>query len=889
MDKTLQLRILTALNDKISGPLNRIRGSAGRSGQSMRELRDRLKGLERAQRDVGEFRELSRGLQASRRELGAAQSNVSRLAGAMRAAGEPTRAMRREFDQAVATARRLKTAHDTQARTLGTVRDRLRAAGISTTNLSRDEQRLRQQVDGTSQALQRQSSALQRAGELQRRLADAKGRYQQMQHVGASTAIVGAAGYATGRRALQGMAGVIAPGLDFDASMSNVQALARLDKNSDAMRELRQQARQLGADTMFSATEAASAQGFLAMAGFNPKAILDTMPGMLDLAKASNTDLSQTADISSNILSGFNLQASEMGRVADVLVGTFTRSNTSLYMLGETMKYAAPMAAALGQDIDVVAAMSGKLADAGIQGSMGGTALRAIMNRMSAPPKAAADALDELGIKAGDAEGNLRPMPELLKELYDKTRGMGDMKVAGLLKAIAGEEAVAALQVLVGQAGSGGLQEFIRTLGASMGEAAKTAATQADNMRGDLDELSSAWEDLGIEVFEGQDATLRDLLRRLTDVVRNVGVWVKANPELVGTIVQVVAAIAALVTGFGAVALGIAATIAPFALLRYGLSVFGLRLPGVISLVGSLARLLVGPLIAGLRMVAIAAWTLAANPAFLAVAAVLAAIAGAAYLIWRNWDEWGPSILSVMDWIWNGLKAIFDYIVRDFKVAWETVKTAWDGGLTGLLELFINWSPMGVIVSAFSQVMRYLGVELPGRFTDFGKMMMQGLVNGIESLGGAVREAITGVADKVKGWFADKLGIQSPSRVFVEMGANISQGAALGISRDLPLAASAARRLAETVTVVGALAAGPALADIDTTPAATRFDTRPALTAAGPARAPITIQGDTITIQITAAPGTDPKLLANAISAELDRRERAKAARLRATYTDYDN
>src|SRR5690606_18284811 len=107
------------------------------------------------------------------------------------------------------------------------------------------------------------------------------------------------------------------------------------------------------------------------------------------------------------------------------------RSNTSLQMLGETMKYAAPVAASVGQDIETVAAMAGKLGDAGIQGSMGGTALRAILNRLSAPPKAAAKALDKLGVSAVDAQGNLRDMPTVLQEIYEKTKNMGDAERAG--------------------------------------------------------------------------------------------------------------------------------------------------------------------------------------------------------------------------------------------------------------------------------------------------------------------------------------------------------------------------------------------------------------------------------------------------------------------------
>lgn len=257
---------------------------------------------------------------------------------------------------------------------------------------------------------------------------------------------------------------MIAPGFGFEEEMSSVQALTRLTKASAALEKLKTQARELGATTTFTATDVAQGQGFLAMAGFDPKSILDAMPGMLNLSKAGRTDLAQTADIASNILTGFKLNADQSSRMADVLVGTFTRANVNLQMLGDTMKYVAPVAASLGVDIETAAAMTGKLGDAGVQGSMAGTALRAILSRLAAPPRMAAKALQELNISAQDARGNLRGLPDILEELNKKTAKMGDARRVGLFKHIAGEEAANGLTILVNKAGSGELKTMIETL-----------------------------------------------------------------------------------------------------------------------------------------------------------------------------------------------------------------------------------------------------------------------------------------------------------------------------------------------------------------------------------------------------------------------------------------
>src|SRR5690606_2922780 len=166
----------------------------------------------------------------------------------------------------------------------------------------------------------------------------------------------------------------------------------------EEMAILSRTARELGASTVFSASQAAEGMSYLAMAGFSVSEIVDAMPGLLDTAAAAQSGLGVTADIVSNILSGFQLEARETTRVADVLTATFTSSNTTLEMLGDTMSYVAPVAASLGISLEEVAAMTGRLGDVGIQGQRAGTALRAIFTRLAAPTGEAAKILQQLGV-----------------------------------------------------------------------------------------------------------------------------------------------------------------------------------------------------------------------------------------------------------------------------------------------------------------------------------------------------------------------------------------------------------------------------------------------------------------------------------------------------------
>lgn len=903
MDKALILRVQAAMNDKLSGPLGRIRDRAGAAGRDMVQLRERLRGLNAAQRDIGEFRELSAGLRNSRGELAAAQQRVAQLAVAIRTTQTPTRQMQRDFDAAKASAGRLKREVSEKAVTLERLRGRLSAASVSTTNLAEGERALRSRIAQTNSALTDQASRLKSVAAAQQRAAHARESYDKGRAMAGGMAGAGAAGVASGGAALFAGSKLIAPGLDFDFSMSKVQALARLEQTDPQMIALRAQARDLGATTMYTAGQAADAQGFLAMAGFKPNAIISAMPGMLSLAKAGDTELAQTADIASNILTGFNLPAQRMNNVSDILVATFTRSNVSLAMLGDTMKYVGPVAAGVGVDLETAAAMAGKLGDAGIQGSMGGTALRAILGRLAAPPKMAADALKQLGIKTADAKGNLRDLPAILAEIDAKTRKFGNAKRAGFFKAIAGEEAFSALQVLTQQASSGELQKFVQINRKPNGEAQKAASTMADNLRGDLDELSSAWEDLGIELEEQNDGALRDISQGITGLIGKAKAWAVENPVLSASLAKVAAVGAVVVTGLGALTLAMASVLGPFVLMRYGMTMLGMKGIGLAGALASLARggfgmlataltavsrlFLMNPIGLAATAIGLAAYGIYSNwgqlsgffsglwsrvlttfdRASAAVADGLRAMDPMPWLsgAWSGVSNWFASLwqrvrgvfsnastgissaLQAMDpmpWLsrawggvsswfasqWQAVASVFDRagvavstalgamnpvpvlaqswdgLSGWFAGIWQNVSAVFDGGLTALSAGLSSWSPLTLLQEAATNALGALGLQMPGEFGELGRNLMQGLVNGVRSMGGAVKEAISEMGGGVISWFKEKLGIHSPSRVMAAMGEYVSEGAAVGINSGRPQAMRAARTLAASVALAGALA-----------------------------------------------------------------------------------
>ncbi|TDL95670.1 phage tail tape measure protein [Stutzerimonas stutzeri ATCC 17588 = LMG 11199] len=869
MARDLNLKVNLQALDNATRPLRTIASGATSLGRELKNTRGELKGLQALQKDVSSFRNLKGAADQTGGALQANRERIKALSREMAAAETPTRALTREFQSAVRQGHALKQKHNEQQRELQGLRGKLGEAGISTRNLSDHERELRQRIERTNQTMGQQEQRLKQLTAQQKRLGQAKEQYDRTQQLAGSMAASGAGGLATGSGMLYAGAQLMAPGLEFDAAMSKVQALTRLDGASEEMAALREQARQLGASTQFTAGQAAEAQGFLAMAGFKAESIQAAMPGMLDLAKAGDSGLAETADIASNILTGFNLQASETGRLGDVLVGTFTRSNTNLQMLGETMKYAAPVAASVGQDIETVAAMAGKLGDAGIQGSMGGTALRAILNRLSAPPKAAADALKTLGISAVDAQGNLRDMPTVLQEIYEKTKNMGDADRAGLLKGIAGEEAVAGLQVLVKQAGSGALQEFVSTLKNTEGEASATAKTMADNLRGDLSAMGSAWEDLGIQLQEQQNGPMREITQTLTGIIGGVKGWIAENPKLAANIVKTAAGVGILMAGMGGLTLAIASILGPFAMLRYGMTLFGIKGAGLAGTLFNLGKTALPLVATGLRLVAAAAM---ANP----VGVLIGALVLGATLLIANWGRVAPFFLGL----------------------WAEIKQGFAGGIGGIAATILNFSPLGLFYRAFAGVLGWFGVELPGKFSEFGGNLVQGLINGFTSMFPNLTASIGGMAESVIGTFKNLLGIHSPSRVFAELGGHTMDGLAVGLEQGQgnPFAAmeGVGQGLADAGGSALASAGNPfaALAGMEAGGSAALaadvpLDSRPPLAARAPAAA-AGAGGNTYNVNITAAPGMDPAAIARMVRAELERIEREKGARARSSLFDQD-
>jgi len=660
--KDLKLKINLTAFDKVSKPFKAIAKNSENLRENFKSTGGELAKLKTAQKDLAQYKGLQGQLEKNSQALAKAQKRAQELGAKLKNTDNQSKKMAKSFEVARNRVTKLKLAQNEHMQKLAGVRNRLKEAQVSTKNLSLSERKLGEAIKKTNARLDDQAKKLNQAKAQAQKFQRVNTAYEKSMATKSNMSFVGFAGVEAGRWATDKVTSLVNPGIQFEESMSKVGALARLDTTSETFQKLQAQAETLGASTSFSATQAAQGMGFLAMAGFKANDILAAMPSTLALAKAGNMDLAQTADIASNILSGFGLEASEMTRVSDVLAAAFTRSNVDLSMLGDSMKYVAPIVKELGGSMEDAAAMSGLLGNVGIQGSQAGTALRAMFTRMAAPPKMARDAIQQLGLATKDAQGNMRPMVDILADVARKTKDMGNSDRMGIFKKIAGEEAGTAFAQLVNEGGAGEITKFVEVLKQSFGEAQAVSKKMGDNTAGDLKQMSSAYEALAISLTQTNTAPMRELIQLGTNILKNVREWVKENPQLAGTLLKVAAVGAGLVTVLGGLALGVAGILGPFAMMKWSILTLGLKAKGLVSILPMIAS--------GFRIVGAA---MAANP----IGFAIAAIAGAATVLYTCWDPITKWFADFWESLPNMIKGAISWLTKAIgPIGWLADKVA---------------------------------------------------------------------------------------------------------------------------------------------------------------------------------------------------------------------
>ena len=666
---------------------------------------------------IDEFKLLKRETLLAKKDWREAELNLRRLGDVMGWVKKPGKELRDAFKQARREAAQAKLAYQSNASGLHEMGKALRAVGVDARNLTSEHKKLGQALTSlkTSQARLESIEALKSANKARR----ADFRAQMLDAAALSGTLYKA----------------VKPAVEFEHAMAAVGAITWDLAGSENFGKLKDQARELGRTTMYSAAKSAEAMKFLAMTGFDTGQILAATPATLSLAAAGNLDLGRTADIASNILTGFNLKAEKTGHVADVLAQTMRTTNVDVNMLGDTMKYVAPAAAIAGGTLEETAALAGVLGDAGIQGSMSGTMLRAAYLRLAAPARNGAAALEKMRVQLGlsadempevakeaalaqarlqgmgvsvfDSQGRMRSMIDILRDMAAALKGASDQEKLSAIKAIFGDRAASGAAAIFRHIETGRLDEVLEKIRNADGVAGEMAARMRNTAAGAFRRLSAATEGLGISVGSVLLPAFADMAQGAADAANRIGALAEKYPTLVKYIGLAVSGlvslkVAAIALGYGFTflkggvlsALGAAAKLrAGFALLNARLLITkGITLGGMFAKFGasiwSLVSGAIPALIGAIKAVGLAVM---ANPVGLAIAAAAVAVA----LLAANWDKVRAAAGKAWDSIKSGAGAAWSFVKKTWEPAGEFFSGLWNGIVEGASAV---WGKVGELV-----------------------------------------------------------------------------------------------------------------------------------------------------------------------------------------------
>ena len=456
-----------------------------------------------------------------------------------------------------------------------------------------------------------------------------------------------------GKKFLPVTAGVVGLGTvavktaaDFDSAMSKVAAVSgATGKDLDALRD---KAREMGSKTKFSASEAAEAMNYMAMAGWKTEDMLSGIEGVMNLAAASGEGLATTSDIVTDALTAFGLSAKDSGHFADILAAASSNANTNVSMMGETFKYCAPIAGALGFSAEDTAEAIGLMANAGIKGSQAGTALRTIMNNLSGDVKICGSSIGEVTVATTNADGSMRDLSDILADCRTAFAGLTESEKAQAAESLVGKNAMSGFLALM-NAGEGDINKLSSAIENCDGCAAGMADTMNNNLEGQLTILKSQLQELAISFGE----MLMPAIRTIVGWIQKFVDWLNSMDEGTRKVIITIALVAA--------------AIGPVLII----------VGKVISAVGTIMTLvpkLMGIINAAKGVFAAFNAVCAANPYVLIIAAIVALVAAFIYL-WNNCEEFRQFWID----LWEGIKeiaiAVWEALKEFFTAAWEAIKT----------------------------------------------------------------------------------------------------------------------------------------------------------------------------------------------------------------------
>ncbi|EIZ77782.1 phage tail tape measure protein, TP901 family, core region [Novosphingobium sp. Rr 2-17] len=762
-DRNLRIRVLMEGADRLTRPMRDAAAGSTRLAQSLRATRDQLKGLQRAQADIGQFRELRSGTRDLERRMAEAQARTTQLGRAIAQTNNPTKAMRREFEQARRESERLNNEHRQQSTRLQELRGRLSAAGVSTRDLVAGERRLRDQIRQTSESLREQDRRLQEVTERSRRFADARSRFSSVQSTATGLAAGGAAAIGTGITIARPLEGAAEEAMQFESSMTDINQ--KVAQARDAGRSMGLEMRK--AALTVNQMPADLQKGVDTLTGFGLGA-RDAVNMMTPIGRAATAYKAEIDDLGKATFAAHdNLKVGidQTGKSLDVMAaagkrGAFEVKDMAQYFPALT----ASMQSLGGKGVPAVADLAAALQ---------------ITRKGAGDASSAANNLQNLlsKINAEDTTKNFAQfgidLPKAMKKAAAESRSPIEEIVRLTQQATGGDQSK-----LASLFGDMQVQQALRPLMSAFAEyqSIRSEALAANGtVNTDFaDRMNDTAEKVKHAKIQAKDLAItvgNQLLPVIASGSEFVSRWgsrlaavAQRHPQLTRAVAVGTAAFAALFLVLGAGAIVLAGIVAPIAVLSAAATALGI---GMLPLIG---------IVAG-------------------VVAAVALLAAGAYLIYANWG-------AISGW---------------FGALWETIKAKCSNALSVIIQGFLNFTPLGLLLRAFTPALSYL------RSLDFatiGRNLIQGLINGVTGMLGALKSTIVSTASSVANWFKEKLGIHSPSRVFMGLGgyvmAGLDQGLAQNasgpLSRITELSGQMTRALVAGTGVGAIAAASPAAA-----------------------------------------------------------------------------
>lgn len=513
---------------------------------------------------------------------------------------------------------------------------------------------------------------------------------------------------------------------------------------------LRNKAREMGAKTKFSATEAAEAMNYMAMAGWKTEDMLDGIEGVMNLAAASGEDLATTSDIVTDALTAFGLSAKDSGHFADILAAASSNANTNVSMMGETFKYCAPIAGALGFSAEDTAEAIGLMANAGIKSSQAGTALRTIMNNLAGDVKISGKAIGDVTIATTNADGSMRDLSDILADCRSAFGNLTESEKAQAAESLVGKNAMSGFLALM-NAGQGDIDKLSSAIDNCDGSAEKMAMTMQDNLAGQLTILKSQLQELAISFGDILMPAIRSIVSKLQGFVDKLNGMDEGTKRTIVTIALLVASIGPLLVIIGTAISKIGVAMQGFVKLANGISKLKIAIQGGTGVLGKLGAALGG-----------------ISAPVLAVVAVIAVLVAAFVHLWKTNEGFRDAIIGTWNRIKDTISGFCQGIVDrlnalgfQFTDIVDVLKTAWDGFCQILAPIFEGvFNNIANILSTVTGVITGILDVFIGIFTGNWsqawtgvKEIFSSIWNGISSFFTNILNVIKGVADVVLGWF----------------------------------------------------------------------------------------------------------------------------------------